>query len=84
MIESNASLYLGEEMMMLHQEALETYFRDFIYEESASGEGGGGGGGSGSGGGSPRAKAGSDTGNLGADSRPRAPSSQVFISISQL
>eukprot|EP00903_Cladosiphon_okamuranus_P014893 g13791.t1 len=43
MVESNASLYLGEEMMGLHQESLETFFRDGSSDDENGGGGGGGG-----------------------------------------
>ncbi|CAB1097072.1 unnamed protein product [Ectocarpus sp. CCAP 1310/34] len=35
MVESNATLYLGEEMMGLHQESLETFFREGTNEDGA-------------------------------------------------
>lgn len=65
MIESNAVLYLGEEMMGLHQEALES-FRDIGNEEGAVNISGSGD----TGGESPNAKKLSDSG-VG-DARPRA------------
>lgn len=74
MVESNANLYLGEEMMGLHQESLETFFRDGTNDDGHGGGGGGGGADSPGGG-----REVSESGTVGADgsSRPRSQSSQV-------
>lgn len=64
MIESNAVLYLGEEMMGLHQEALES-FRDIGNDD-------GGGTGSDAGAESPNARNLSEGGTIVGDTRPRA------------
>ena len=82
MVESNATLYLGEEMMGLHQESLETFFREGTNEDGARTVSGapaastaGGGGQDSPGGGRPV----SDSGTAGADaaSRARVHDSQV-------
>ncbi|CAM9412182.1 unnamed protein product [Ectocarpus fasciculatus] len=75
MVESNATLYLGEEMMGLHQESLETFFREGTNEDGARTVSGaaaastaGGGGQDSPGGGRPV----SDSGTAGADAAGRA------------
>lgn len=80
MVESNATLYLGEEMMGLHQESLETFFREGTNEDGARTVSGAtaaaaGGGQDSPGGGRPV----SDNGAAGADAagRPRVHDSQV-------
>ncbi|CAN0279379.1 unnamed protein product [Ectocarpus sp. 6 AP-2014] len=84
MVESNATLYLGEEMMGLHQESLETFFREGTNEDGARTVSGAaaaaaaaataGGGQDSPGGGRPV----SDSGAAGADAagRPRVHDSQ--------
>lgn len=75
MVESNPTLYLGEEMLGLHQEALETFFRDGSVDEgtgAAAAAAGGGGGPD-----SPRVRAGSEGGAAAGEARLRAASSQV-------
>ncbi|CAN0321720.1 unnamed protein product [Ectocarpus sp. 12 AP-2014] len=82
MVESNATLYLGEEMMGLHQESLETFFREGTNEDGTRTVSGAtaaaattaGGGQDSPGGGRPV----SDNGAAGADAagRPRVHDSQ--------
>lgn len=85
MVESNATLYLGEEMMDLHQQSLETFFREGNNEDGTRSVSGAavpatatataGGGQDSPGGGRPV----SDSGAAGADAagRPRLHNSQV-------
>lgn len=75
MVESNPSLYLGEEMLGLHQEALGTFFRDGSVDEVAGLTAGASGGGPES----PRVRTGSEGGTVGGDVRLRAASSQVCL-----
>ena len=75
MVESNPTLYLGEEMLGLHQEALETFFRDGRVDEGAGATAAAAGGGGGPD--SPRARAGSEGGAAAGEARLRAASSQV-------
>lgn len=77
MVESNASLYLGEEMFELHQESLETFFHDGGNDEGAGIAGGGGGVGPDS----PGAKTDSDSDTLAVDTRPSGASAQVCLSV---
>ena len=72
MVDSNASLYLGEDMMKLHHEALETFREGGNDEVSATG---GGGGGADKGSESPRIRSGSNA--LTGDVRVDAVGSQV-------
>lgn len=77
MVESNATLYLGEEMLVLHQESLESFFGNPKDDDGARRPSEAGGGGNSSRADEIGSRTVSDSGTAGAEGRTRATSSQV-------